>query len=84
MFICESIIIALINAILATVFTAVGCIFVNMYINNVMNITIPFAIFGARQGLLIFGISVITALISSILPIIKISNEKPVDLIRKF
>lgn len=83
MFICESIIIALINATLATIITAVGCIFVNMYINNVMNIAIPFAIFGARQALLIFAVSTVTGIVSSILPIIKISKEKPVDLIRK-
>ncbi len=83
MFTCESIIIALINALLATVFTAVGCIFVNMYINNVMNIAIPFAIFSVRQFLLILGVSTATAIISSALPIIKISKEKPVDLIRK-
>ncbi len=83
MFICESIIIAIINAVLATVLTAVGCIFVNMYLNNVMNIAIPFAIFSARQALIIFGASIITAIVSSTLPIIKISREKPVDLIRK-
>ncbi|MBQ8427416.1 MAG: ABC transporter permease, partial [Clostridia bacterium] len=73
MFICESIIIALINATIATVITAVGCIFVNMYINNVMNIAIPFAIFGARQALLIFAVSIVTGIVSSILPIIKIA-----------
>ena len=83
MFICESIVIALINAVIATVLTAVGCIFVNMYINNVMNIVIPFAIFGIRQVLIIFGMSLFTAAISSSLPIIKITKEKPVDLIRK-
>ena len=83
MFVSESIIIALINAVLATALAAVGCIFVNLYINNVMNIAIPFAIFGIRQFFLIFGVSIITAIISSALPIIKISKEKPVDLIRK-
>lgn len=83
MFICESVIIALINAVLATLLTALGCVFVNMYINNVMNISIPFAIFGIRQLFIILGISVFTAIASSTLPIIKISKEKPVDLIRK-
>lgn len=82
-FTIESIIMAIINGILATAFTALGCIFVNMYINNVMNIGVAFAIFGIRQFAIIFAISLVTAIISSVFPIIKISKEKPVDLIRK-
>jgi ABC-type antimicrobial peptide transport system permease subunit len=83
MFLCESIIIALINAVLATVIAAVGCVFVNSYILNVMNVSIPFAIFGIRQGLIIFALSFVTAIASSALPIFKITREKPVDLIRR-
>ena len=83
MFISESIIIALINGVLAACFAAIGCVFVNMYIANVMYISIPFALFGFRQGLIIFAMSILTAILSSILPIIKIAKEKPVDLIRK-
>ena len=83
MFISESIIIALINGVLAACFAAIGCVFVNMYIADVMYISIPFALFGFRQGLIIFAMSILTAILSSILPIIKIAKEKPVDLIRK-
>ena len=74
---------ALVNAILATSITAVGCVLVNLYIANVMNISVAFAIFGIRQFLIIFAISMLTAIISSAFPIIKISKEKPVELIRK-
>ena len=83
MFVFESLIIALINIVLATCMVAVGCVIVNMYILNVMNINIPFALFGIRQALIIFGLSIFTAVISSAMPILKISKEKPVDLIRK-
>ncbi len=83
MFLIESLLIALINGIFAVCVGAVGCVFVNMYIANVMHINIPFALFGLRQILLIFGLSIFTGIISSIIPILKISKEKPVDLIRK-
>ncbi len=82
-FTIESIVMALVNAILATVITMVGCVLVNMYIMNVMYISVAFAIFGTRQVLLIFGVSLLTAVISSVFPIMKISKEKPVELIRK-
>lgn len=83
MFLTESLIIAIINGILAVVFAALGCVFVNSYIFNVMNISIPFAFFGIRQVLIILLMSLVTAGISSALPIFKIAREKPVDLIRR-
>ena len=83
MFITESLIISIINGVLASVATAIGCIFVNQYIRNTMNMTIDFAIFGIRQIVVIILISIVTGIVSSILPIIKICKEKPVDLIRK-
>ena len=83
MFIVESLIIAIINAMFACLVTAIGCIFVNQYIINVMMIPLTFATFGIRQAVILFGISISTAIISSVLPIIKISKQKPVELIRK-
>ena len=83
MFLVESLIIALINAVLASIIAGIGCVLVNSYILNVMNIPIPFALFSIRQVLIIFGMSILTALASSALPIINISKEKPVDLIRR-
>ena len=83
MFLIESLVIALINGIFAVGLSAVGCTLVNIYIANVMNIGIPFALFGLRQVIVIIGISVLTAVLSSTLPIIKIVKEKPVNLIRR-
>ncbi len=84
MFLSESLIISLINAILASIIAWVGCIFVNKYIIEIMGIGVPFALFEVRQILLILGASILTAIVSSALPIIKIAKEKPVELIRRF
>ena len=83
MFASESIVISIINSIFAVAVSALGCLFINMYIKNVMNIPVPFAIFGVRQAIIIVAMSILTSVLSSILPIMKIVKEKPVDLIRK-
>ncbi len=83
MFITESLVISLINGAFATLVAFLGCIFVNDYIKNTMNMTIDFAIFGVRQIVIIFLASIVTGIISSLLPIVRICKEKPVDLIRK-
>ena len=82
-FLSESLIIALINGVLASVLSAVGCLLVNLYIRNVMQFFVSFALFEVRQVLLIMGVSVLLSLLSSALPIIKISKKKPVELIRE-
>ena len=82
-FLSESIIVAVINGILANFFAVLGCSFVNSYIVNVMNISVHFALFGGRQIIFIAAISLLTAILSSTLPIIKISKKKPIELIRR-
>lgn len=83
MFITESLIISIINGILACIVANVACYFVNYYVIQVMNISISFALFGVRQVLVIMGASLLTGILSSLIPIIRIAKEKPVDLIRK-
>lgn len=82
-FLSESLIIAIVNGILANAFAYFGCSFVNSYIVDTINVSIHFALFGARQIAIIAAISLMTAILSSALPIIKISKKKPVDLIRR-
>ncbi|MBQ3221577.1 MAG: ATP-binding cassette domain-containing protein [Clostridia bacterium] len=82
-FLSESLIIGVINGILAAIFSAVGCTLVNSYIMNTMNISVAFALFGIRQVLIITAISLLVSVLSSALPIVKISKKKPVDLIRQ-
>lgn len=83
MFLTESLVISFINGLLANIFTYIACIAVNYYLTEYMNLVVDFAIFGFRQVIVIFAISIVTAIISSIMPIIKIAKEKPVDLIRR-
>ncbi len=83
MFITESLIISLINGVLATLLAYFACGLVNKYVVEVMNLTINFAIYEIRQVIIIFVSSIVTGVLSSLLPIIKIAKEKPVDLIRK-
>ena len=82
-FLIESLIVSLINGILANICAVVGCLLVNKYIVEVMGISVHFALFGIRQILMISGVSLLTAIVSSLLPIIKISKKKPVELIRR-
>ena len=83
MFITESLVISIINGVFASLVAWGGATFVNLYIRNVMDIALDFAIFGGRQIVIIFIAGIVTGVVSSILPIIKICKEKPVDLIRK-
>ena len=83
MFFIESSIIAVINAIFAVLIAFIGCSFVNAYIRNEMNIALNFALFTGRQVLIIVLACIITALLSCLIPILKISKEKPVNLISR-
>ena len=82
-FLSESLVIAVINGVLACALSALGCMLVNSYIMETMNIFVAFALFEVRQIFIISGISLLTAFLSSALPIFKISKKKPVDLIRR-
>ena len=75
--------VSVINGILANVLSILGCNLVNAYIVEVMHISVHFALFGFRQILIITAISVLTAILASSLPIIKISKKKPIELIRR-
>lgn len=83
MFLTESVAIAVINSALAVGFAALGCVFVNMYLKTKIHIPVNFALFTYRQVLFIVCGAVITAILSSIIPIIKIAKEKPVNLISR-
>lgn len=83
MFITESLIISIINGLFSILITYIACGFVNQYIRNVMYITLDLAIFDVRQIIIIMATSLITGILSSLIPILKIAKEKPVKLIRE-
>ena len=82
-FLTESLLISVFNGVLANVFAIFGVNLVNKYIVEIMNISVHFALFGVRQVLIISLVSLLTGILSSILPIFKITKKKPVELIRR-
>ncbi len=83
MFLTESLIISVISGLFACVLSYFACVLVNTYIKDFMSLLVNFAIYGIRQVIIIFAISIVSGVLASILPIIKIAREKPVDLIRR-
>lgn len=83
MFVVESVTLALINAVVASIVGAFGCVFINFFLSKYLNFYIPIALFGIRQVLVIFGLSLLVAVISATRPIVKISKKKPVEIISR-
>ncbi len=83
MFLLEGLVISFIGGVFACLTSYIGCLFVNEYILEVMNLTIKFVLFGGRQVAIILAASMATGFLASLIPIIKIVKEKPVALIRK-
>lgn len=79
----ESMFIALINFILAAVATFVACIGINSVVRNQLQLPITLLTVGIRQIALLLGVSVVTAFLASLLPVLKISRKRPIDAIRK-
>lgn len=79
----ESLLIALINFVLATA-AAIGVV---LFLNNMLrveyNLLITILNFGIRQVGLMLGVSVAVALIASFFPVYKIAKQRPVDAIKK-
>jgi ABC-type lipoprotein export system ATPase subunit len=80
-FMSESLIIVWIDIIASCIATFGICIYLNYYLRNLMNIPITVLHAGLRQILVIAGIGIITAFISTFIPVIKTSNKKPIDAI---
>ena len=83
MFLVESLIISLINGTIACLVGYLGCIFVNSYLVEIMNLSLKIAMFGFRQVAIILAGSLFAGIMSSIIPIVRVAKEKPVNLIRK-
>ncbi len=77
----ESAVIALINFALATIATIVTSIILNNVIITKLGLDLVLLSVGIRQILLLFGVSMGTAFLSSFLPVMKIARKKPIDAI---
>lgn len=82
-FAIESVIIALINFVLATIATGVVTAVIGASFRKEYHLSVSILNFGIRQVALIFGVAVVVALIASFLPTFRISRQKPVDAIKK-
>ncbi|MCL1885400.1 MAG: FtsX-like permease family protein [Dehalococcoidia bacterium] len=77
----ESLIISLINFVLAAIAVFGFCMLLNSFLRRDFNIILTLLHFGIRQLALILVVSVGTAFIASLLPTTRISNKKPIDAI---
>lgn len=77
----ESLVIALINFALAAITTIVTCTVLNNLIITELGLNLVLLSVGVRQIGLMLGISILSAFLASLLPVIKISRKKPIDAI---
>lgn len=77
----ESAVIALINFTLATIATFITCGILNNVIITKLGLDLVLLSAGIRQIALIFGVSLLTAFVSSFIPVMKIARKKPIDAI---
>ena len=77
----ESLLIAMINCLLACATSFAAVTIINNVLRNQYGLLITIMSFGLRQILLLVGISVLVAFVSSIIPVMKISKKKPIDAI---
>ena len=80
-FFFESLVISIINFILAVVGTIVSCFFINKAILTDLGLNVTLLTFGLRQIILMFAISLFVAFVASFLPVRKIAKKNPVDAI---
>ncbi len=77
-FFLEALIICLINFVLATIGCAIAAFFINKSVIGA-GISMTLLTFSFRQVVLILGVSVLAAFISSFLPVYRIAKKNPID-----
>ena len=82
-FFTEGLLVAAISAVLATTLTAVTAIVGSALLRNLFELRLTLLNFSLRQAVMIFTLSFGIAIIASIIPILRIARQKPVDAIRK-
>lgn len=78
-FFCESMIICLINFLLSASASGIICSIINNVFATKLGITLTLLVFGLKQIMLIFGIAVIVAFVSSFIPVNKLARKNPID-----
>ena len=78
-FFAESFVICMINFVLATIGCAVTCGIINSSITNSTGASITLMMFGLPQILLMLGVAVGVAIISTFIPVNKFAKKNPID-----
>ena len=82
-FFTESFILAGINAVLATLLTFLTGVVGNWVMRSMMDSKLTMFSLSLRQLGIIFGLSFVIAIVSSLIPVLRIARQKPVDAIRE-
>ena len=78
----ESLIITLINFVLASVATFVTTTIINGVIRSEYGFALTLLNVGLRQFALILGVGVLVAFIASFIPVMRIAKKRPIDAIQ--
>ncbi|MDE6613923.1 MAG: FtsX-like permease family protein, partial [Clostridia bacterium] len=81
-FVNESILMALINGVLSTIVAIVATLKFDKFLQGIWSSNLQILSFGIRQVAIILLISVATAVLSSLVPIYRLSKKKPIDCIQ--
>lgn len=81
-FLCESLIIVCVCALISIILTGLVCSAANNSISNQFGIVISVFVFGIIPVAMIIGIALLSALIATFIPVYNFSRKKPVDTIR--
>ena len=79
----EVLIISLLNFIFSTLGCLILCLIFNNYLRNEYDLMISLFSFGIRQTILILFICLLIAFLSTLFPVVKFSNQKPIDVIKE-
>ncbi len=79
MFFWEAFLICIINFVLATIACGVCCFFINRALTTELNVVFKVLMFGLPQIALIFAVSFVTAVLSSLIPVWRIARKNPID-----
>lgn len=81
-FLVESLLIACINFIIATLATFIISVYIDHILRNDYKVLIEIINFSMRQVIIILMVSIVVAIVSSFIPVYKISRKNPVDILK--
>lgn len=81
-FLSESMIIAGICAVASLIITAVVCVAINVSISSSLGTTLSLFSFGVLTVVIVLGVALATAILSTVIPVYAFSKKKPADTIR--